>query len=145
AVLCVTMLWLAGCPADTGHVPGQKGGGPSQTAPPRQPVAATATSEPTVTLSTGVALPQAGPEGTMMMFSVDYEVQGEPATGGYVWVIERAKGQPAKIDRNLSKKGTLEAGMIKGWRPEDGPFHSHIEDKNGARVSESIEMTQTGG
>ena len=57
----------------------------------------------------------------------------------------RAHGNPARIDRKLSKKGTLEAGMIKGWRPEDGPFHSHIEDRQGHRISESIEMFQPAG
>jgi len=30
------------------------------------------------------------------------------------------------------------------WKPEDGPFHSHLEDRKGNRVSESIEMLQPG-
>ena len=30
--------------------------------------------------------------------------------------------------------------LIQGWRPEDGPFKSHIEDAKGTRLSESIEM-----
>ena len=81
----------------------------------------------------------------MMMFSVDYEVQGEPSSSGYVWVIERTHGKPAGINHKLSKKGTLEAAMVTGWRPEDGPFRSHIEDRHGHRLSGSIEMLQTGG
>ena len=113
--------------------------------PPSPPSSSSPTGQESIALSTGVALPQTGPEGTMMLFSVDYEVQGEPNTSGYVWVIERAHGKPARIDRKLSKKGTLEGGMLTGWRPEDGPFHSHLEDHNGQRVSESIEMFVTGG
>ena len=70
-----------------------------QAQPATQPVApATAPSPPPtavaqqlIQLSTGVALAQTLPdEGTVMMFSVDYEVaQGEPSASGYVWVIER--------------------------------------------------------
>ncbi|MFZ1935287.1 MAG: hypothetical protein WAU84_16325, partial [Thermoguttaceae bacterium] len=87
-----------------------------------------------------------GPEGTMMMFSVDYEfAQGEPNTAGYIWVIERAHGAVAKLQVKLTAKGTLETALTTNWRPEDGPFHSHLEDRKGNRVSESIEMAQTGG
>jgi hypothetical protein len=93
-----------------------------------------------IVLKVGVALPQTGLDGTMMMFSVDYEfVQGEPNSSGYVWVIERAKGSPEKIEVKLAGKGNLPTGMPQ-WRPEDGPFQSHIEDRNGNRLSESIEM-----
>ena len=46
-----------------------------------------------VQLATGVALAQTNPEvGMVMMFSVDYEVQGEPNASGYIWVIERRTG-----------------------------------------------------
>jgi len=76
----------------------------------------------------------------MMMFSVDYEfVQGQPNPAGYVWVIERAKGDPAKIGVKLKAKENLMIPMTK-WRPEDGPFKSHIEDSKGSRLSESIDM-----
>ena len=94
-----------------------------------------------IDLSTGVALPQTGPEGTMMMFSVDYEfAAGEPnAKAGYVWVIERTKGAPTKKPVQLKTKGTLEAAVYY-WRPEEGPFRSHIEDRKGKRLSESIDM-----
>jgi hypothetical protein len=132
------------------------GGGPS-TAPPSlapskpgfspssPPSSSSPTGQHSIALSTGVALPQTGLEGTMMMFSVEYEVQGEPNTAGYFWVIERAHGKPAKLERKLAKKGTLMAALQNGWRPEDGPFHSHIEDRSGHPLSESIEMLQTGG
>ncbi len=81
----------------------------------------------------------------MMMFSVDYEVaEGQPNTLGYVWVIERAHGGPAKLQVKLKPKGTLETALTVNWRPENGPFHSHLEDRQGHRVSESIEMLQPG-
>lgn len=95
-----------------------------------------------IRLSTGVALPQTGPDGTMMMFSVDYEfIDGEPNAEDYVWVIERAHGNPAtaRNEVKLSKKGNLPTPMP-GWLPDHGPFHSHIEDHKGHRVSESIEL-----
>jgi hypothetical protein len=113
------------------------------TAPNPPPVAAT---QQTIQLATGVALAQTLPdEGTVMMFSVDYEVaQGEPSPSGYIWVIERARGVPAKLEVKLTAKGTLESALTAHWRPEDGPFHSHLEDRKGNRVSESIEMLQTG-
>ena len=98
-----------------------------------------------IQLATGVALAQTGPEGTMMMFSVDYEVaQGEPSTSGYIWVIERAHGNAGKVEVKLTPKGTLRAGMTVKWKPEDGPFYSHLEDRKGNRMSESIEMLQPG-
>ena len=79
-----------------------------------------------------------------MSFSVDYELsQGEPGSKGYVWVIERAHGASGKQQVQLSEKGTLMV-LIQGWRPEDGPFKSHIENAKGTRLSESIDMLQSG-
>ncbi len=143
-------------PAQPGeHKPSPSESSPSEPAPSEKTPSEPAPSKPapsestqpapaagkSIELSTGVALPQTGPEGTMMMFSVDYEVvAGEPnAKAGYVWVIERAKGAPAKRAEQLKKKGTLEAAVFH-WRPEDGPFRSHIEDRKGKRLSESIDM-----
>ena len=128
---------------------------PAQPAVPATPAApaAPATPEPpppaavgqsSIQLSAGVALPQTGPEGTLMSFSVDYEfVQGEPSPEGYVWVIERAHGNPARQSVKLSKQGNLPI-LIQGWRPEDGPFQTHLEDRKGNRLSESIELHVTG-
>jgi hypothetical protein len=105
----------------------------------------TAAPQQSIQLSAGVALAQTGPDGTMMMFSVDYEfAQGEASSSGYVWVIERARGNPAKVEVRLKAKDTLTTAIGTGWRPEDGPFHSHLEDSKGNRVSESIEMQQPG-
>ena len=93
-----------------------------------------------IRLSAGVALPQTGPEGTLMSFSVDYEfIQGEPISSGYVWVIERAHGGPARQPVQLARQGSLPT-LIHGWRPEDGPFHAHIEDRSGNRLSAVIEL-----
>jgi hypothetical protein len=119
---------------------------PATPAPPAAPAPSMPSSPlptastPSIRLYTGVALPQTGPEGTMMGFSLDYQFeQGEPSPEGYVWVIERAHGQPAKQQVKLSRQGNL-ATFVQGWRPEDGPFHTHIEDHKGNRVSESIEL-----
>jgi hypothetical protein len=123
-----------------------------QSPPPAAPTAPSAATPPPVTaptqlriqLSTGVALPQTGPEGTLMAFSVDYEVaQGEPGSESYVWVIERTHGAAHKQKAQLAKKGNLTI-LVQGWQPENGPFKSHIEDAKGARLSESIEMLQSG-
>jgi hypothetical protein len=93
-----------------------------------------------IRLSAGVALPQTGPEGTLMSFSVDYEfTQGEPSSSGYVWVIQRARGGPARQPVQLSRQGNLPI-LINGWRQEDGPFQTHIEDRSGNRLSEVIEL-----
>ncbi|MEN6452069.1 MAG: hypothetical protein ABFC96_16385 [Thermoguttaceae bacterium] len=119
---------------------------PAPAAPAVAPPQPASTAASSVALSTAVALPQTGPDGTMMMFSVDYEVSGQPAAEGYVWVIERAHGEAAKVRVALKNKGNLVAPpMTKGWRPEDAPFHCHLEDLRGNRVSESIEMPVTGG
>ena len=93
-----------------------------------------------IKLSAGVALPQTGPEGTLMSFSVDYEfTQGEPSSSGYVWVIERAHGGPARQPVQLARQGNLPI-LINGWRPEDGSFQTHIEDRSGNRLSAVIEL-----
>ena len=108
---------------------------------PSKPPTTTTADQQSIELSTGVALAQPGPEGTMMMFSVEYEfVLGEPnPKTGYVWVIEREKGATAKLAVPLKKKGTLNAA-VQRWRPENGPFRSHIEDRDGKRLSASIDM-----
>ena len=76
-----------------------------------------------------------------MGFSVEYEfIQGEPNPSmHYVWVIEPAKGQPAKFRGPLLSKGTLQI-FVPQWRPENGPFESHIEDLSGNRLSGSISL-----
>lgn len=106
---------------------------PSQTEP--------STERPSIRLSTGVALPQTGPNGTMMGFSVDYEfTQGGPSPASrYVWVIEPTRGQPVKFMGPLKDKDTLQV-FVQHWRPENGPFESHIEDARGNRLSPTIPL-----
>jgi len=75
-----------------------------------------------------------------MSFSVDYQfTQGEPDPAGYVWVIERTRGQPARLLGRLAREGNLMT-LIPGWRPEEGPFQTHIEDRSGKRLSTSAEL-----
>jgi hypothetical protein len=93
-----------------------------------------------VKLSAGVALPQTGPEGILMSFSVDYELLVAPSKAPYVWVIERGQGVSAKIPVKLAKKQGNLVTLIQGWRPTDGPFQSHLEDKTGKQVSASVEL-----
>ena len=114
---------------------------PAVPPPPRTTAGSTASEVPAIRLSAGVALPQTGPTGILMSFSVDYKfTAGEPnPTSPYVWVIQRAKGGPARVGVRLGQKGTLPV-LIGGWRPEQGPFQSHIEDASGNRLSRSISL-----
>lgn len=112
---------------------------PSPPAPSATPQSSASVQLP-IRLSTGVALPQTGPEGTLMSFSVDYHFdQGDPNPAGYSLVIERTQGAPARRSVRLAKQGELPI-LVPGWRPEDGPFHAHIEDLNGNRISQLIDL-----
>ena len=107
---------------------------------PKNPSAENPTSgSEQVKLSAGVALPQTGPDGILMSFSVDYDFQGTPGSGPYVWVIERGKGVPARRQVQLRKGGNL-AILIPGWRPTEGPFQTHFEDKTGKKISATVEL-----
>lgn len=102
--------------------------------------------EQPVRLSMGVALPQTGPQGTLMSFSVEYQAPPNDSTSSeYVWVIERAHGAPNKKSVRLDKQGqgTLSI-FINGWRPTEAPFQTHIEDRSGQRLSASIELLGPG-
>ena len=140
-------------PSASGATGGTPSAGKELTALPRSaaaPVAPAATTPPVaaaiaplIQLSMGVALAQTGLDGTLMSFSVDYEcTQGKLPSADGVWVIERAQGAAAKQKVQISGQGTLQM-LIQGWRPEQGPFHSHLEDLKGTRLSGSIEMSQT--
>ena len=100
-----------------------------------------------IDLSVGLSLPQTGPEGTMMGFSVDYQFsQGQPQPSEtFFWVIERAKGPPVKIAVKLKLKDNLSIMVVRGWRPEQGPFQTHIEDSSGRPVSETALLPPMGG
>lgn len=107
-----------------------------------------ASQQPLVQLRVGTALPQTLPEGTKMGFSVDYEFIGpgpaSPSQNAYVWVIERGRGQPAKLKVALQANGNLMTPDFLPWRPEDGPFQSHIEDSSGRMISQRIQHPVTG-
>jgi hypothetical protein len=146
----VTMLALAGCEyqqAGTPNAPGTPSASgptpesaetpspppvqteqpPERTAPvPSVPPAASAAAVQ-VRLSAGVALPQTGPTGTMMGFSVDYEfANGRPdGAAKYAWIIQRVKGPEAAVSVKLKAKGTLQKFLL-DWRPSDGPFTSTL-------------------
>jgi hypothetical protein len=96
---------------------------------------------PQIELSTGVALPQTGPTGILMSFSVEYQiVVGRPdPSATYVWVVERQQGPPAREPVRLSDHGTL-AILISGWRPTEGPFSAHLEDRSGNKLSRSVDL-----
>jgi hypothetical protein len=93
-----------------------------------------------IKLSAGVALPQLGPEGTLMMFSVDYRfMEGRPnAEAKYAWVIQPAKGDPLEQEVKLKRAGNLQA-IAPQWRPENGPFKSYIDEvsQDGTRQTRS--------
>ena len=93
-----------------------------------------------IQLSVGVALPQTGPEGTIMGFSADYQfASGGPQTGmKYFWLIKGAGGKAARIPVRLEQQGNL--ALLLPWRPEDGPFQGHIEDSGGNRLSGTIDL-----
>jgi hypothetical protein len=103
-------------------------------------LAPTNTNSQEIKLSAGVALPQTGPEGALMSFSVDYELPSASSNVSYVWVIERTQGKAAKIPAQIDKiQGNLMT-FIPGWRANQGPFQTHLEDKNGKAVSASVEL-----
>lgn len=105
---------------------------PAVSPPRRTPSTSTTTQQsqqPPVRLRAGVALPQTGPEGILMSFSVDYEfVNGQPSTGSkYRWVIKGSGDRGGALDVKLQKSGNL-AVLINGWRPGEGPYESWLEE-----------------
>ena len=76
-----------------------------------------------------------------MGFSGDYEfVQGQAnPSSQYVWVIESASGPPVKLVGPLTARSTLQT-FVTHWRPEHGPFQTHLEDLGGNRLSGSIPL-----
>jgi hypothetical protein len=80
----------------------------------------------------------------MMTFSVDYRfTAGGPGPSPYVWVIQPAKGQAVKQQVPLRRRGTLQ-GIVQQFRPENGPFRTHLEDARGTPVSPSVPLRPAG-
>ena len=125
------------------HAPpvGQTRGEPAAPKPrpaPSTPPRPAPSQLPSIKLSAGVALPQSLPTGTAMGFSVDYQfIGGRPGPSPYLWVIQPGNGQTAKQPVQLQPQGTLQVFILQ-FRPENGPFHTHIEDAQGNRLSPSL-------
>lgn len=83
---------------------------------------------PPVKLSAGVALAQTGPEGTLMMFSVDYRFLDEKVdpAARYLWIIQPASGEPLEQEVRLRKKQDTLQAIVPQWRPENGPFKTQL-------------------
>jgi len=130
----------AAAPSDEKPLRRQPASPPPRTEP-RSPKPKPSAEEPALKLSAGVALPQTGPTGILMSFSVDYRfTQGRPDRASpYVWVIERSRGEPAKQEVRLTDRGTLQI-LIPGWRPEEGPFQTHIENAAARKLSDSAPL-----
>ena len=111
---------------------------PPKTRPESQPPEPSGIS---IGLSAGTALAQSLPTGTAMGFSVDYEfTSGQPdPAADYLWVIQTGDGQKVARPTHLQSRGTLQ-DFVPQLRPENGPFQTHIEDQQGARLSESLPM-----
>jgi hypothetical protein len=101
---------------------------PQGNAPVQSQLAGAAAAFP-IRLSAGTALPQTGPDGTLMSFSVDYQVAGyQPEQGARcVLVIERGDRRRVEQPAEISASGTW-AAFVQGWPPEAGPFRAWIEE-----------------
>ena len=77
-----------------------------------------------------------------MGFSAEYQfTQGGPnPSSSYFWVIEPSNGPTAKLKVRLQDRGTLPLVFVPQFRPENGPFQSHIEDGEGNQLSPSIPL-----
>ncbi len=117
----------------TGLPPTGLPGGTASTAPPSSFGPATtggssgSSGRAQVQLSAGVALAQTLPDGTGMLFSIDYRFsQGRPdQSTRYFWVIT-SRDKPLRRQVQLRDSGTLQA-VVPGMRPEVGPFQCHLE------------------
>jgi hypothetical protein len=81
-----------------------------------------------VRLSAGVALAQTLPDGTGMLFSIDYRFTagGPDRYTRYAWVITPQNAKPLRQEVLLREEGTLQA-IMRGMVPEVGPFQCHLE------------------
>lgn len=88
----------------------------------------------------------------MLGFEAEYQfVQGAPEESSqprYFWVIERRQGAGVKAPVRLKARGhmteTVAAPPFLPWKPEDGPFQSHLEDASGKPISNTISMPVAG-
>jgi hypothetical protein len=153
SVSCLFLLAACGCevesaapPAPTSRVlPGpvtQQVGADPPGAPPQTPIVAAPQNQPQappvaagaaatfpIRLSAGTSLPQTGPEGTLMSFSVDYQSAGYQPPGGARCVLVVERGDRKRIEQpvEMTASGTW-ALFVQGWPPEAGPFQAHVEE-----------------
>ncbi len=101
-------------------------------APIAAPGAPPTNASPRIQLSTGIALAQTLPDGTSVLCSMEYQWVGGGALPGveYLWVIELGNGQRMTGLANVSKRnGTIQA-ILRGVKPDQGPFKAAVFVKN---------------
>ncbi|MBI1900244.1 MAG: hypothetical protein HYS13_03895 [Planctomycetia bacterium] len=121
----------------------------SNPAPPTTPAPSSSTPGATTApgadvqlhLKAGVALPQTGPNGTLMGFSVDYyliagSLHGQARYAKFHWVVEGAAGFRLSTQIPQLKQDDNLLLLQDGWRPENGPYRSYVveERRDGKRV-----------
>jgi hypothetical protein len=163
---CLLALGACGCEVETAAPPAPNGqvlpgpgtlpaggmpaGGPAQggafaappNQPPAQPGAVGAAAAFPIRLSAATALPQTGPEGTLMSFSVDYKAaEYKPSSGARcVLVVERADRKRVEQPAEITLSGTW-ALFVQGWPPESGPFEAHVEEISEAGSRRNVSAT----
>jgi hypothetical protein len=163
---CLLVLGASGCeidnapPAPTGQVlpgpgthqagaeiprqapPAAGGFGAPQLNPQAQPPAAPAAASFPIRLSAGTSLPQTGPEGTLMSFSVDYQAAGyrPPLGARCVLVVERGDRKRVEQPAEVAANGTW-ALFVEGWPPEAGPFQAHVDEITEAGSRRAVSTT----
>jgi hypothetical protein len=92
-------------------------------------------------LKVGVALPQTGPNGTLMGFSVDYyliagSLHEEARYSKFYWVIEGMEGFRLATQIPQLKQSDNLLLLKDGWRPENGPYRCYVveERRDGKRI-----------
>jgi len=120
-------------PAPQGSTPAAGSAGQPNGGAIGQPAAIPAAPAFPIRLSAGTALPQTGPEGALMSFSIDYQAgEYRPAEDvRCVLVIEAAGGKRVEEPAQIAASGTW-ALFVGGWDPEAGPFQAHVEEISGA-------------
>ena len=114
----------------------------SSPSPQAQSSGAAPVEQKPVKLSLGTHLPQTGPDGLIILFSVEYSLRSELNPGAqYVWVIHRNRGDEAVQPVTLKSEGTLTT--IQSWQVEDAPYESWIEERTSSgrrEVSDRVPM-----
>lgn len=121
--------------------PGQPGGQPGAGAPSSGSAASPppAIDSDPIQLSHGVALAQTGPDGTTLLFSVDYEFKWSAPNSSmaYRLVIRSNTKKSESRDVTLSAKGTLEM-RAEELKLEDGPFTAVLWARGSERMVRTI-------